>query len=224
MNYPDIVSRDEWQQQLQAMRQEEKALTRAHDALNARRRRMPMTRIEQPYTFGSPAGTVPFVALFEGRAQLILYFNMLKPDSSHICPGCSLYCDHIGRLEHLHARRSTFAVVSRARVAEIERVKTRMGWSFPWYSSFGTSFYEDFVTAEKQSFGLSVFLRRGEQIYQTYFTSQRGVEQPSNTFTFLDITPFGRQNRGRTPRPDGRRNPLIVGRNCTMSIRGRAWR
>jgi predicted dithiol-disulfide oxidoreductase (DUF899 family) len=68
-----------------------------------------------------------------------------------------------------------------------------MEWTFPWYSSVGTSFYEDFVTAENQSFGLCAYLRRGEEIYQAYFTSQRGVEQPTNTFTLLDITPLGRQ-------------------------------
>jgi predicted dithiol-disulfide oxidoreductase (DUF899 family) len=99
----------------------------------------------------------------------------------------------VGRLEHVRARRTTFAVVSRATIAEIEQVKARMGWTFPWYSCFGSTFHEDFVTAEGASFGLSVFIRRHTAIYQTYFTSGRGVEQPSITFGLLDITAWGRQ-------------------------------
>jgi predicted dithiol-disulfide oxidoreductase (DUF899 family) len=189
-----IVSREAWRAARAEFLAEEKALMRAQDALAAKRRRLPMTRVEpDAYAFESPAGRRGFADLFEGRPQLVVYHNMLAPDSDHVCPGCSYYCDHIGNLEHLHARRTTFAVVSRARVAEIERVKARMGWRFPWYSAFGTSFHEDFVGAEGCSFGLSVFLRRDGEIFQTYFTSGRGVEQPSNTFGLLDITPWGRQ-------------------------------
>jgi predicted dithiol-disulfide oxidoreductase (DUF899 family) len=133
---------------------------------------------------------------------------MLEPGSDFICPGCSYYCDHICNLVHLRARRTAFAVVARA---PSERVKARMGWSFSWYSCFGASFHEDFVTTEGQSFGLSVFLRRGGDIFQTYFTSGRGVEQPSNTFGLLDIAPWGRQETWEDSPRDGRRNPPIPG-------------
>jgi len=187
------MSREQWCEERRLFLQDEKAATRARDALNARRRRLSMTLIDVPYTFGSTKGQVPFGDLFEGRPQLIVYHNMLAPGSDHLCPGCSRYCDQIGNLEHLHARRTTFAVVSRATVPEIERVKSRLEWTFPWYSSFGTSFHDDFVESEDESFGLSVFIRRDENIFQTYFTSGRGVEVPSNTFGFLDITPLGRQ-------------------------------
>jgi predicted dithiol-disulfide oxidoreductase (DUF899 family) len=193
MKYPDVVSRRQWQEARRSFLEQEKAATRAQDALNARRRRLPMTLIDRSYMFGSTRGPLPFADLFESRPQLIIYHNMLAPRSDHVCPGCSYYCDHVGNLEHLHARRTTFAVVSRATVREIERVKSRLGWSFPWYSCFGSTFHEDFVTSEEESFGLSVFTRRGDSIYQSYFTSGRGVEQPSNTFGFLDITPWGRQ-------------------------------
>jgi predicted dithiol-disulfide oxidoreductase (DUF899 family) len=193
MKYPDVVSRRQWQEARRSFLEQEKAATRAQDALNARRRRLPMTLIDRSYMFGSTRGPLPFADLFESRPQLIIYHNMLAPGFDHVCPGCSYYCDHVGNLEHLHARRTTFAVVSRATVREIERVKSRLGWSFPWYSCFGSTFHEDFVTSEEESFGLSVFTRRGDSIYQSYFTSGRGVEQPSNTFGFLDITPWGRQ-------------------------------
>jgi predicted dithiol-disulfide oxidoreductase (DUF899 family) len=190
MNYPDIVSPEAWQAAHAAFLKEEKALGRARDALNARRRRLPMTRVERDYTFDPERGRLSLPDLFEGRDQLIVYFNMLTAD--HICPGCSYYCDHIGNLSHLHARRTTFAAVSRATLPRIEEVKARLGWTFPWYSCAGSSFYEDFVS-EDDYFGLAAFIRKGDEIFQTYFTTGRGVEQPCNTFSFLDITPWGRQ-------------------------------
>jgi predicted dithiol-disulfide oxidoreductase (DUF899 family) len=193
MNYPDIVGREHWRAARQRLLSLEKEHMRARDALNAQRRLLPMTLVEKPYTFESTAGRLTFGELFEERPQLVIYHNMLAPGSDFVCPGCSYYCDHVGRLEHVHARRTTFAVVSRATISQIEQVKARMGWTFPWYSCFGSPFHEDFVTAEGASFGLSVFIRRQTAIYQTYFTSGRGVEQPSNTFGLLDITPWGRQ-------------------------------
>jgi predicted dithiol-disulfide oxidoreductase (DUF899 family) len=191
MTHPETVSREDWRAARDAFLREEKALMRAQDALNARRRRLPMTRIDTAYSFQSTAGELSFADLFDGRQQLIVYHNMLDHGSDHVCPGCSLYCDHIGNLEHLRARRTNFVVVSRATVPEIERVKARMGWSFPWVSCFGTTFHQDMVGGS--SFGLSVFLRRDDGIFRTYFTSGRGVEQPANTFGLLDITPWGRQ-------------------------------
>jgi predicted dithiol-disulfide oxidoreductase (DUF899 family) len=152
-----------------------------------------MVRIDPRYTFQSTMGELQFADLFDDRPQLIIYHNMLSSGSDHVCPGCSLYGDHIGNLHHLHARRTTFAMVSRATIPEIEGVKSRLGWKFPWYSCSGSRFHEDFVKSEKASFGLSVFIRKGDDIFQTYFTSGRGVEQPSNTFNLLDITPWGRQ-------------------------------
>jgi predicted dithiol-disulfide oxidoreductase (DUF899 family) len=191
MDYPPVVSKSEWLAARASLLAEEKAFTREGDRLSARRRRMPMRLIERDYTFQSEKGTLHFADLFEGRDQLIVYFNMLTSD--HVCPGCSYYCDHVGNLSHLHARRTTFVVVSRASLDDIEQNKARLGWTFPWVSCAGESFYEDFVTEQGVPYGLAVFIRRDDAIYQTYFTSGRGVEHPSNTFGFLDITPWGRQ-------------------------------
>lgn len=192
MNHPEIVSRDDWRHERRAILAEEKQATRALDALAARRRRLPMTKIDRNYRFATPSGMRSFAEAFDGRPQLIVYHNMLAPGSDHICLGCSSFCDGIGNLAHLHARRTSFIVVSRATLPRIEQVKARMGWNFPWYSSNGTSFYEDFVEAPA-SFGLSVFLMQDGAIYQTYFTTGRGVELPCNTRGLLDITPYGRQ-------------------------------
>ena len=190
--YPRIASRADWQRERDELLKAEKELTRAHDALNARRRRLPMTRIDTAYRFQGPNGTLGLVDLFDGRDQLVVYHNMLTAD--HICPGCSMVCDHLmNHWEHLHARRTSFCMTARASLPRIEAVKARFGWDFPWVSCEGSSFHEDFVSAQDQAFGFSVFLRRGDEVFQTWFTSGRGAETPTNTFTLLDLTPWGRQ-------------------------------
>jgi predicted dithiol-disulfide oxidoreductase (DUF899 family) len=189
---PPIVDRSTWEDARERLLVEEKDLTHARDRVNAARRRLPMTRVRTDYTFDDPDGTSTFVQLFDGRRQLIIYHNMLTADDDHICLGCSLFGDGIGNLAHLRARDTTFAVVSAARVPEIQAVKTRLGWTFPWYSSHGTTFQHDFVTARGAKFGLSVFLRHGDGIYQTYFTTGRGVEYASTFRALADLTPYGR--------------------------------
>ena len=152
-----------------------------------------MTENTTDYLFKSKTReNLRLVDLFDGRDQLVLYHNMLTAD--HICPGCSIVCDHLmNHFEHLHARHTSFVMVARANVPRIEAVKARFGWTFPWVSCEGTTFHDDLVTAQKQAFGMSVFLRQGDRVFQTWFTSGRGVENASNTFNLLDLTPWGRQ-------------------------------
>jgi predicted dithiol-disulfide oxidoreductase (DUF899 family) len=199
MSRPRIVSREEWQRARDQLLVKEKAATRARDALAAERRRLPMVRIEKNYVFEGPGGKVSLAELFEGRRQLILYHFMFAPDvegwPSAGCPGCSMVVDNIGHLAHLHARDTSFALVSRAPLANLETYKRRMGWTVPWFSSAGTDFNDDFgvTTAQGETFGLSVFLREEDGVFHTYFTTARGVEVLDGNFTLLDLTPFGRQ-------------------------------
>jgi len=199
VSHPRIVSREEWQRARDQLLAKEKAATRARDALAAERRRLPMVRIEKDYVFEGANGKVSLLDLFEGRRQLIIYHFMFAPDvdgwPSAGCPGCSLVVDNIGHLAHLHARDTSLALVSRAPLAKLESYKQRMGWTVPWFSSAGTDFNDDFgvTTAEGENFGLSVFLREGESVFHTYFTTARGVEVLLSTFTLLDMTPLGRQ-------------------------------
>ncbi|MFZ0708591.1 MAG: DUF899 domain-containing protein [Terrimicrobiaceae bacterium] len=199
INHPTIVSREEWQHARDQLLVKEKAATHAKDALAAERRRLPMVRIEKDYVFDSPDGKASLLDLFEGRRQLIIYHFMFAPDvdgwPSAGCPGCSMVIDHIGPLAHVHARDTSFAVVSRAPLANLEGYKKRMGWKVPWYSSDGTSFNEDFgvTTPEGETFGLSVFLRMGDDVFQTYFTTDRALEALDANFTLLDWTALGRQ-------------------------------
>ena len=195
MNLPTVVSVAEWQADRDRLLIKEKAATRALDALAAERRKLPMVRIDKTYAFESPDGPVTLLGLFAGRSQLIVYHFMLAPGSAQPCEGCSLFVDNLGHLAHLEARDTSLTLVSRAPLAEIATVKQRMGWSVPWVSSFGSDFNSDFgVTAdERETFGLSVFLRDGENVFRSYFTSGRGVEALSSNWALLDLTPLGRQ-------------------------------
>jgi predicted dithiol-disulfide oxidoreductase (DUF899 family) len=199
MNLPPVVSPAEWEAAHEALLAKEKEATRARDALAAERRRQPMVRIDKPYVFEGPDGKASLLDMFEGRRQLILYHFMFAPDvhgwPSAGCDGCSMFVDQVGHLAHFHARDTSFALVSRAPLQNIQPFKERMGWTIPWYSSDGSDFNTDFgVTTDRgETFGLSVFLRDGDEIYRTYFTNRRGVEALGSVWSFLDLTPLGRQ-------------------------------
>ena len=201
---PKIVSREEWQAAHDSQLAKEKKATRARDALNAERRRLPMVKIEKEYLFDGPGGKVSLLDLFEARRQLIIYHFMFDPEWDEGCDGCSMMVDNMGHPAHLHARDTSRALVSRAPLAKIEPFRQRMGWTEPWVSSFGSEFNYDFgvTTDEGEIFGLSVFLRDRAKVYQTYFTSGRGVEYLGSNFSFLDLTPFGRQEVWENS-PDG---------------------
>jgi predicted dithiol-disulfide oxidoreductase (DUF899 family) len=196
---PQIVSREEWERARAKLLIKEKAATRAGDALAAERRRLPMVRIDKSYVFDGLNGKVGLLDLFEGRRQLIIYHFMFAPGvegwPSAGCPGCSMVVDYLGPLAHLHARDTSLALVSRAPLANLESYRLRMGWKLPWFSSEGTDFNDDFglSTVEGETFGLSVFLREGDDIFQTYFTTDRALEVIDTNFTLLDWTPLGRQ-------------------------------
>jgi predicted dithiol-disulfide oxidoreductase (DUF899 family) len=190
MTLPRIVSPSEWQAERDALLAKEKAHMKAGDHLAAERRRLPMVRFGE-YTFDSAAGPVSLLDLFEGRRQLIVYHFMLHPGDEAGCPGCSLIVDNLPHLAHLHARDVTFTVVAPATLTEIERYKKRMGWDVPWVSAHGTTFPDDCGVGT--GFGVSVFLRDGDDVYRTYFTSGRGGEMFLTSHRYLDITPLGRQ-------------------------------
>jgi len=203
MRLPPVVSTEEWQAARAALLAKEKEATRARDALAAERRALPMVRIDKSYVFDGSDGKSTLLEIFEGRGQLLLYHFMFGPNQDAGCDGCSMFVDQVGHLAHLHARDTSFALVSRAPLAKITAYRERMGWTIPWYSSHDSDFNVDFgvspetpqpdVYQDGESFGLSVFLRDGESIYRTYFTSSRGVEALGSVWTFLDLTPLGRQ-------------------------------
>jgi predicted dithiol-disulfide oxidoreductase (DUF899 family) len=227
MTHPRIATREEWLVARKELLAKEKAATRAQDELAAERRRLPMVEITKDYTFEGPDGRVGMRHLFEGRPQLIVYHFMFDPEWDEGCNACSLVIDNLGHLAHLHARQTSLAVVSRAPLTKILPFKARMGWTVPWYSSFGSDFNYDFHVTQDESVapveynyqskaellesgqpwfvsgevpGLSVFLREGDRVFHTYSTYARGGEESLlGTYKLLDLTPLGRQEEGAAP-------------------------
>ena len=144
MNLPDVVSRDEWLVARKALLAEEKEFTKRRDALNTRRRELPMVLVDKPYIFTGPEGSVSLADLFEGRLQLVVYHFMFQPEWDAGCPNCTGFVDEIGSLEYLHGTNTTFALVSRAPYEKLAAYRAERGWNFPWYSSSGSDFNYDY--------------------------------------------------------------------------------
>ncbi len=215
-----IVSHDEWTAARKAYLLEEKAFSRARDALARKRRELPWERVEKRYVFDGPNGKETLADLFGGNSQLIVYHFMLGPGWEAGCPSCSYLADHFdGAVVHLAQRDVSFVVISRAPLAEIEKFKTRMGWRFKWVSSFGSDFNHDYQVSvspqEKASGkvlynyeiiekfpsnerpGASVFYKNevGE-VFHTYSTYGRGLDILIGTYNLLDLAPKGRDEQG----------------------------
>jgi predicted dithiol-disulfide oxidoreductase (DUF899 family) len=205
MNLPQVVSPAEWQGARDELLTKEKGLTRALDALNAERRRLPMVAIGKEYVFEGPDGKANLLDLFEGRRQLIVYHFMMEPGSAHRCPGCSMVADNIGHLAHLHACDTTLILVSPAPLEQIKPYQERMGWTVPWFSAYGNDFTAD--CGAGQGFGVSVFLRDGDNVFRTYYTTGRGGDMLIGTLRYLDLTPLGRQESWEQPPGRGTSTP-----------------
>ena len=200
MDLPEVVSAEEWDRSHEALLQKEKEATRAADALAAERRRQPMTEITGGYEFKGPDGIVTLLDLFEGRRQLALY-HFWNPPGGEPCTGCSMFTDQVPVLAHMHQRDLSFALVSTAPQDEIHPFRSRMGWEVPWYTVVGDEFQK--VRGTTQSFKLDVYLRDGDRVFLTYSTQGRGVESLGSVWTFLDLTPLGRQEEWEDT-PEGR--------------------
>jgi predicted dithiol-disulfide oxidoreductase (DUF899 family) len=144
MTEPKIVSAEEWLAARKTLRHKENQAAQTLESLSAERRRLPMVKVEKRYTFEGPKGETDLLELFDGRRQLITYHFMFDPEWGEGCKHCSFLVDNIGHLSHLHARDTTLVLISRAPLAKLEAFKGRMGWSIPWFSSFGSDFNYDF--------------------------------------------------------------------------------
>ena len=194
MNTPPVVSLEEWTAARDELLVEEKAHTRARDALAAKRRRMPWMAVTNDYAFEGPDGPATLLDLFEARRQLIVYRFFYEPGvegwPERGCGGCSFGADQVAHLAHLNARDTTLAYVSRAPQENIAQLKERMGWTVPWYT-LTDDFDADFGVAEWH--GTNAFIREGDDIFRTYFVDSRGDEAMGSTWAYLDITALGRQ-------------------------------
>lgn len=209
-----IVSRDEWLRERVALLRDEKALTEQRDRLGERRRALPWVRVEAPYVFDTMTGPKDLAGLFGPHAQLAIYHFMLAPDWEAGCKSCSFWADNFdGIATHLAHRDTALVAVSRAPLAKLQAYARRMGWSFAWVSSAGSTFNFDFgvsFTAAQLAAGevdynygkrrgstselpgISVFARRGAQVFHTYSTYGRGIEAVNGAYAWLDMVPKGR--------------------------------
>nr|WP_250809665.1 thioredoxin family protein [Neorhizobium tomejilense] len=212
-----VVSREEWLEASRRLLALEKEETKLRDKVRAERLAMPWVKVEKDYVFDTANGRKSLAELFDGRSQLIVYHFMLGPDWDAGCPGCSFLSDHIdGTLPHLNNHDVTFIAVARAPLDKIEAYKKRMGWKFPWVSSFGSDFNFDYhVSFSKEDLakekvyynfrevppseahdelpGLSAFYRNeAGEVFHTYSSYARGGEELIGTLMILDRAPLGR--------------------------------
>jgi predicted dithiol-disulfide oxidoreductase (DUF899 family) len=197
-----VVSREEWAKYRADLLKKEKEFTKAHDKLAAEIRDLPWVKIEKNYVFHTTVGDKTLAELFEGKSQLFVYHFMLGPSWKAGCPSCSMWADSFDGLRyHLPHRDVAFKVVSRASLEKIQAYRKRMGWEFDWVSAADTDFNLDLGasantpdprTGRTEESCISVFIREGDDVYQTYFTTGRGAEAISPIYGALDLTPKGR--------------------------------
>ncbi len=216
-----VVSREEWLAARTALLAKEKELTHHRDEVSRERRALPWVKVEKEYVFDGPNGQRKSLAdLFEKRSQLVVYHFMFSPEWDEGCKSCSFWADHYDAPGiHLNHRDVSFAAISRAPIAKIEKFKKRMGWRFRWLSSadsdfnfdFGVSFTPEQVKSGKAVYnythtpgmtdreGLSVFYKNGRSVYHTYSAFERGIEPINGTYDFLDLVPKGRDEDPDNP-------------------------
>jgi len=212
-----VVSRDVWLEARRQLLVREKEATHLRDRVNTERLALPWVKIDKDYVFDTPTGKKALSDLFDGRSQLIVYHFMLGPDWDAGCPGCSFLADHLdGTLAHLNHHDVSLAAVSRAPIDKLEAYKKRMGWSFPWVSSFANDFNFDYhVSFSKEQLagetvfynftpmdsaegydelpGLSAFYKDDAgNVFHTYSSYARGPEELIGTLMILDRAPKGR--------------------------------
>lgn len=216
-----VVSRDVWLEARRQLLAREKEATHLRDRVNAERLALPWVKVEKDYVFDTPAGRKTLADLFDGRSQLIVYHFMLGPDWDAGCTGCSFLADHLdGALPHLNHHDVTLVAVSRAPLQKVEAYRKRMGWGFPWVSSFANDFNFDYhVSFSKEQLagetvfynftpmesaegydelpGLSAFYKdEAGNIFHTYSSYARGPEELIGTLMILDRAPKGRNENG----------------------------
>ncbi|MEC3974808.1 DUF899 family protein [Amycolatopsis sp. H20-H5] len=189
---PPIVDRATWQAERDALLVREKAHTRAGDAIAAARRRLPMVEVDPATPLLGPDGPVTLLDVFEGRRRLIAYFHMWHTGHAAAgqCEGCTFYNGQVRELSYLHSRDVTYATLCQGPYDQSVRYRDFMGWDVPWYSARDSL---DTLLAGRAAFMLACYLRDGDRVFETYWTTGRGVEVMAPSYGLLDLTAHGRQ-------------------------------
>jgi predicted dithiol-disulfide oxidoreductase (DUF899 family) len=192
---PKVVDRSTFQAGLDALRVREKAHMREGDAIAAGRRRLPMVAVGGATPLISERGPVTLLDVFEGRRLLIAYYFMWHAShpAAEQCEGCSLYTSQVRELSFLHSRDVTYAAFCQGPYEESARYRDFMGWEMPWYSAPRDSLETLLVGRKVGMMHIVCYLRQGSDVFETYWTTRRGVEVMGNSYPLLDLTVYGRQ-------------------------------
>jgi len=192
---PAVVDRAAFQAELDRLRLREKAHTREGDALAAARRRLPMVEVDPRTPLTGAGGRVPLIDVFDGRSQLVVYFHMWHPGrpTAEQCEGCTFNTSHVTELSYLHSRDVSYAVFCEGPYEEAARYRDFMGYPVPWYSVPPDSV--DRLVADRHFGILASYLRDGDRVFETYWTTGRGNEPMDASYGLLDRTVYGRQER-----------------------------
>jgi predicted dithiol-disulfide oxidoreductase (DUF899 family) len=203
---PPVTDRASWQAELDKLVVREKAHTREGDAIAAARRRLPMIEVDATIPVTGKQGPVSLLDVFEGRQQLIVYYHMwhLGKPAADQCEGCTFFNGQVSELSYLHSRDVTFATFCQGPYQESIAYHDFMGWDMPWYSARDSA---DALLAGRWFGMLVCYLRDGEQVYETYWTSGRATEVMAPSYGLLDMTVYGRQETWEDS-PDGWPRPF----------------
>ena len=191
---PKIVDRSTFQGELDALRSREKAHTRESDAIAAARRRLSMVEVDGATPLIGERGAVTLLDAFEGRRLLIAYYFMWHDGrpAPEQCEGCTFFTTQVRELSHIHSRDVTYATFCQGPYDESVRYRDFMGWKMPWYSA-EDSLDTLLVGRRAGMMNIVCYLRRGSDVFETYWTTMRGVEATDNSYRLLDLTVYGRQ-------------------------------
>jgi predicted dithiol-disulfide oxidoreductase (DUF899 family) len=191
---PAAVDRATFQAELDRLRVREKAHTREGDAIAAARRRLPMVEVDATTSLIGPHGPLTLLEAFEGRRQLIAYYFMWYPGrpAPEQCEGCTWCTTQVAELSYLHSRDITYAVFCQGPYDESIRYRDFMGWDMLWYSA-QASLDALLVGRQIGMMHLVCYLRDGDRVFETYWTTYRGVEAMDYSYALMDLTVYGRQ-------------------------------
>jgi predicted dithiol-disulfide oxidoreductase (DUF899 family) len=191
---PKIADRRTFQAELDALRLREKAHTREGDAIAAARRRLPMVEVDGATRLIGERGAATLLDAFEGRRMLIAYYFMWHngQPAPEQCEGCTFYTSQVRELSFIHSRDVTFAVFCQGPYEESARYRDFMGWEMPWYSAL-PSLDTLLVGRRVGMMHIVCYLRQGSKVFETYWTTRRGVEAMDNSYRLLDLSVYGRQ-------------------------------
>jgi predicted dithiol-disulfide oxidoreductase (DUF899 family) len=212
---PRVVDRADFHAELDKLRIREKAHTREGDSISAERRRLPMVEIDPALHLTGADGETTLLEAFEGRRQLVAYYFMWKPGepAADQCEGCTWVTSHVTELSYLHSRDITYAVFCQGPYEESIRYHDFMGWEMPWYSALAS--HDELLTGRRVGMmHIVCYVRDGDRVFETYWTTVRGVEVMDNSYSLMDLTVYGRQEPWENS-PPGWPQPWHGGTNYT---------